>query len=179
MQEEIYVLRIGHRIERDKRVTTHVGLVARAFGAKGIFIVGAEREIKSKIDEVTKVWGGPFICELIENNWKKFLLSWKKENGIIIHLTMYGLPVEEKIDEIRLRREKKLVVVGAEKVPKELYYLSDYNISITNQPHSEVAALAVFLDRFYAGKELSLKFSNAKLKIVPMERGKKVIEGRI
>jgi Uncharacterized protein conserved in archaea len=35
------------------------------------------------------------------------------------------------------------------------------------------------LDRFYAGKELSLKFSDAKLKIVPMERGKKVIESRI
>jgi tRNA (cytidine56-2'-O)-methyltransferase len=179
MQEEIYVLRIGHRIGRDKRVTTHVGLVARAFGAKGIFIINAENEIKSKIDQVTRMWGGPFIFELIECDWKKFVLNWKNENGLVIHLTMYGLPVEEKIDEIRLRKEKKLVVVGAEKVPNELYYLSDYNISVTNQPHSEIAALALFLDRFYAGKELSLKFSDAKLKIVPMERGKKVIESRI
>ncbi|MEM0384872.1 MAG: tRNA (cytidine(56)-2'-O)-methyltransferase [Nitrososphaeria archaeon] len=179
MQEEIFVLRIGHRIDRDKRITTHVGLVARAFGARGIYIVNAEKEIKSKIDEVTKVWGGPFICEIIENNWKKFILDWKKKEGIIIHLTMYGIPVEDRINEIRLRKEKKLVVVGAEKVPKELYYLSDYNISITTQPHSEVAALALFLDRFYEGKELSLKFSNAKLKIVPMERGKRVIESRI
>ncbi|MEM3871240.1 MAG: tRNA (cytidine(56)-2'-O)-methyltransferase [Nitrososphaeria archaeon] len=173
------MLRIGHRIDRDKRITTHVGLVARAFGARGIYIVNAEKEIKSKIDEVTKVWGGPFICEIIENNWKKFILDWKKKEGIIIHLTMYGIPVEDRINEIRLRKEKKLVVVGAEKVPKELYYLSDYNISITTQPHSEVAALALFLDRFYEGKELSLKFSNAKLKIVPMERGKRVIESRI
>ncbi|MEM0054125.1 MAG: tRNA (cytidine(56)-2'-O)-methyltransferase [Nitrososphaeria archaeon] len=179
MQEEIFVLRIGHRIDRDKRITTHVGLVARAFGARGIYIVNAEKEIKSKIDEVTKVWGGPFICEIIEDNWKKFILDWKKKEGIIIHLTMYGIPVEDRINEIRLRKEKKLVVVGAEKVPKELYYLSDYNISITTQPHSEVAALALFLDRFYEGKELSLKFSNAKLKIVPMERGKRVIESRI
>ncbi|MEM4523245.1 MAG: tRNA (cytidine(56)-2'-O)-methyltransferase, partial [Nitrososphaeria archaeon] len=146
MQEEIFVLRIGHRIDRDKRITTHVGLVARAFGARGIYIVNAEKEIKSKIDEVTKVWGGPFICEIIENNWKKFILDWKKKEGIIIHLTMYGIPVEDRINEIRLRKEKKLVVVGAEKVPKELYYLSDYNISITTQPHSEVAALALFLD---------------------------------
>lgn len=179
MQEEIFVLRIGHRIERDKRITTHVGLVARAFGAKGIYIINAEKEIKSKIDEVTKVWGGPFICEIIEDNWKKFILEWKRKKGIIIHLTMYGIPVEDKINEIRLRKEKKLIVVGAEKVPNELYHLSDYNISITTQPHSEVAALALFLDRFYEGKELSLKFSNAKLKIVPMERGKRVIESRI
>ncbi|MHC1579644.1 MAG: tRNA (cytidine(56)-2'-O)-methyltransferase, partial [Candidatus Alkanophagales archaeon] len=27
---EVVVLRLGHRPERDKRVTTHVGLVARA-----------------------------------------------------------------------------------------------------------------------------------------------------
>ncbi len=179
MREEIFVLRIGHRIERDKRITTHVGLVARAFGARGIYIINAEKEIKSKIDEVTRVWGGPFICEIIEDNWKKFILDWKREKGIIVHLTMYGIPIEEKIDEIRLRKGKKLVVVGAEKVPRELYSLSDYNISITTQPHSEVAALALFLDRFYEGKELSLKFSNAKLKIVPMERGKRVIESRI
>ncbi|MCC6052717.1 MAG: tRNA (cytidine(56)-2'-O)-methyltransferase, partial [Desulfurococcaceae archaeon] len=36
---KIYVLRYGHRPERDKRVTTHVALVARAFGASG-FILG-------------------------------------------------------------------------------------------------------------------------------------------
>jgi len=34
----ITVLRIGHRISRDKRITTHVALVARAFGADKILI---------------------------------------------------------------------------------------------------------------------------------------------
>jgi len=176
VSNEIYVLRIGHRIERDKRVTTHVGLVARAFGVKGIFFVNTEREIKEKIDEVTKFWGGPFKTEIIEENWHKFVIDWKREKGIIVHLTMYGLPVDQKIEEIRKKEERKLIIVGAEKVPMGLYKISDYNISITSQPHSEIAALAIFLDRFYMGKEISLKFSDAKLNIIPTERGKKIVE---
>ncbi|MEM3403655.1 MAG: tRNA (cytidine(56)-2'-O)-methyltransferase [Nitrososphaeria archaeon] len=176
MREEIYVLRLGHRTERDKRITTHVGLVARAFGAKGILFIGIEKDIKQKIDEVTEMWGGPFETQIIEKNWKEIILKWKETEGIIVHLTMYGIPVDLIIDEIRKDKRKKLVVIGAEKVPKELYTLSDFNVSITNQPHSEVAALAIFLDRFYMGKEIGLKFSDAKLTIVPTERGKKVIE---
>jgi tRNA (cytidine56-2'-O)-methyltransferase len=172
----MYVLRIGHRIERDKRVTTHVGLVARAFGAKGIFFVNTEKEIKEKIDEVTNFWGGPFKTEIIEENWLKFIIDWKKENGIVVHLTMYGLPINDRIKEIRKEEGKKLVVVGAEKVPRELYEISDYNVSITSQPHSEIAALAIFLDRFYMGKEISLRFSGAKMNIIPTERGKKIVE---
>jgi tRNA (cytidine56-2'-O)-methyltransferase len=176
VQEEIYILRIGHRIERDKRITTHVGLVARAFGAKGIFLVNTERKIKEKLNKITGLWGGPFVVDEIENDWRKFVFDWKDNDGVVVHLTMYGLPVEEKIDEIREKRGKKLVVVGAEKVPRDLYSISDYNISITDQPHSEVAALAVFLDRFYRGKELSLRFSNARLNIIPSERGKRIVE---
>lgn len=176
MQEEIYILRIGHRIERDKRITTHVGLVARAFGAKGIFLVNTERKIKEKLNKITGLWGGPFVVDEIENDWRKFVFDWKDNDGVVVHLTMYGLPVEEKIDEIREKRGKKLVVVGAEKVPRDLYSISDYNISITDQPHSEVAALAVFLDKFYRGKELSLRFSNARLNIIPSERGKRIVE---
>ena len=177
MVEEIYVLRIGHRIERDKRISTHVGLVARAFGAKGIFLVNVEDKVKKKIESVTKSWGGPFDVVTIDGGWNKFIIDWKAVGGVVIHLTMYGVPVDERIGEIRRNNERKLVVVGAEKVPRKLYQMSDYNISITNQPHSEVAALAIFLDRFYMGKEISLKFSDAKLRIIPSERGKRIIEG--
>jgi tRNA (cytidine56-2'-O)-methyltransferase len=48
-------------------------------------------------------------------------------------------------------------------------------VAIGNQPHSECASLAVFLDRFFEGKELTRSFENAKLKIVPQQRGKKII----
>jgi tRNA (cytidine56-2'-O)-methyltransferase len=34
----ITVLRIGHRPERDKRITTHVGLVSRAFSAEKMLV---------------------------------------------------------------------------------------------------------------------------------------------
>ena len=36
----IVVLRLGHRRARDKRISTHVGLVARAFGAQKIIYSG-------------------------------------------------------------------------------------------------------------------------------------------
>jgi tRNA (cytidine56-2'-O)-methyltransferase len=67
---------------------------------------------------------------------------------------------------------KILVVVGAEKVPGEVYGLSDWNISITSQPHSEIASLAVFLDRLFGGSELSAEFPGAKIRIVPCGKGK-------
>ena len=51
--------------------------------------------------------------------------------------------------------------------------VSDFNVSIGNQPHSECAALAVFLDRFFAGEELAKDFGEAKMRIVPSARGKK------
>ena len=87
---------------------------------------------------------------------------------------MYGLPVQTVIKKVRKRRNV-LVVIGAEKVPGEVYRLADYNIAVTNQPHSEVAALAVVLHEYFKGKELGKKFAKAKLKIIPQERGKKVI----
>lgn len=87
---------------------------------------------------------------------------------------MYGIPLPEKIEEIR-RAERLLVVVGAEKMPKEVYELCDLNISIGTQPHSEVSALAIFLDRV-VGQTFTLSFNDAKLKILPSERGKKVLK---
>ena len=66
-----------------------------------------------------------------------------------------------------------MIVIGAEKVPKELYDISDYNVSIGNQPHSEIAALAIFLDRLFEGKQLRQEF-RGKMKIVPSGKGKVV-----
>ncbi|MBU2477332.1 tRNA (cytidine(56)-2'-O)-methyltransferase, partial [Candidatus Micrarchaeota archaeon] len=63
--------------------------------------------------------------------------------------------------------------VGAEKVPPQVYEKSDYNISIGNQPHSEIAALAVFLHELFEGKELNKKFSKGQIKIIPQKKGKK------
>ena len=87
---------------------------------------------------------------------------------------MYGIPIDKIIDKITQINSKILVIIGSEKVEGWFYYNSDYNIAIGNQPHSEVAALAIFLDRIYKGEELNIQFSDAKLSIIPQEKGKKV-----
>ncbi|MDF2957919.1 MAG: tRNA C56-2-O'-methylase [Candidatus Alkanophagales archaeon MCA70_species_1] len=173
---EVVVLRLGHRPERDKRITTHVGLVARAFGASGMLLASEDVKIKKSLAEVTERWGGSFYVRICEN-WRAELRRWKSEGGKICHLTMYGINLPEVIEEIRIeaRRSKLMVVVGAEKVPFEVYELADWNVAVGNQPHSEVAALAVFLDWLFEGKELYKKFEGGELEIIPSARGKKVV----
>lgn len=55
---EIVVLRMGHRIDRDRRVTTHVGLCARALGAQGMLLAASDRSVVSTIRDVVQRWGG-------------------------------------------------------------------------------------------------------------------------
>ena len=175
----ITVLRLGHRPERDKRITTHVALTARAFGADKIIIAAEEDEhVKDSVEDVVRRWGGPFEIEF-NPSWKRIMREWKESGGIIAHLTMYGVHIDDALPaimaEMRARKDI-MVVVGAEKVPKEVYEMADYNVAVGNQPHSEVAALAVFLDRLLDGEGLRKEFQNARLKIIPQERGKRVIE---
>ena len=37
---KVSVLRLGHRVDRDKRMTSHLGLTARAFGADEVILSG-------------------------------------------------------------------------------------------------------------------------------------------
>ncbi len=174
----IIVLRLGHRIVRDKRVTTHVALVARAYGASEIIITGdQDNSLLQRVRKVVEWWGGDFSARF-EDNWRKLIKEFKEGGGIIVHLTMYGLNLPSIIEEIRkIWRQGRniMVIVGGEKVPGEVYGLADYNVAVVNQPHSEVAALATFLDWLQEGKELEREFPNARLKIIPSLRGKKVL----
>jgi tRNA (cytidine56-2'-O)-methyltransferase len=174
--DEVYVLRWGHR-PRDLRVTTHTALVARAFGARGFILSDVEDwNIKSSIEKVVENWGGPFTFEM-GLPWRKTIEDWHSKGGFTVHLTMYGLNLEEEIlSEIRNRKGDLLILVGSKKVPGEFYSpkISDYNLAVGNQPHSEVAALAVFLDRLFKGEELKLEFKDAKIKVIPSKRGKKI-----
>jgi tRNA (cytidine56-2'-O)-methyltransferase len=72
--------------------------------------------------------------------------------------------------------EPLLVVVGSEKVPFEVYEHADWNVGVTNQPHSEVAALAVFLDRLFDGRELDREWADADREVIPKTVGKRVVE---
>ena len=89
---------------------------------------------------------------------------------------MYGINLPDIVEELRetWRRKDILVVVGGEKVPGELYELADYNVAVSNQPHSEVSALAIFLDRLYNCCEQDIKFEDAKIMVIPSARGKKI-----
>jgi len=164
----ITILRVGHRINRDKRITTHVALVARAFGANKIIIDTKDKKIMENIQSTCKRFGGKFQIETGINP-KKTIKSWK---GTIVHLTMYGDELEKSIKKID-KKSDLLIIVGAEKVPAYIYDLADFNISVGNQPHSEVAALAIFLDRFTIGTWINKKF-NGKIEIIPCKKGKKV-----
>lgn len=173
MVKEVSVLRYGHRIKRDARVTTHCCLVARALGAKEIILAGEKDEkLKAEVEAVSRKWGGRFKVGLSES-WKKTLRQRQAKKFKAVHLTMYGEPLQSVIKKIR-KEERLLVVVGSQKVPGELYKVSDYNVAVTNQPHSEIAALAVFLHEAFQGKELEKKFAGAKVKIVPQKNGKRV-----
>ena len=165
-------MRLGHRPERDKRITTHVGLVARAFGAEEMLLCGRDAQVEESLNDAARRWGGAF--RLTPNaSWKGEIVRWKESGGQVVHLTMYGSNLPDVIDEIR-KSEDILIVVGAEKVPAEVYQLADWNVAVGNQPHSEVAALAVFLDRLFLGRELEGEFPGG-LKIVPSPRGKQVL----
>ena len=62
------------------------------------------------------------------------------------------------------------------KFQRKSIFLADYNIAIGNQPHSEIAALAIFLDRIFDGNQFDRKLSNESIKIIPTEKGKNVIK---
>ena len=94
----IAVLRLGHRLVRDDRTTTHVALVSRAFGCKKIFMSDVDDSILETMKKVCADWGGSkeFDIEIIQN-WKSVINSWKRNKGIVIHLTMYGVNIENII----------------------------------------------------------------------------------
>lgn len=164
----IKVLRLGHRLGRDDRISTHVGLTARQWGAEEIVFAGEKDEnmLESQKDIIER-WGGDLEIRYTDE-WKKEIRDF---DGLKIHLTMYGEKINKNIGELREKfsgDEDLLVVVGAEKVPRWVYKHVDQNISVGNQPHSEIAALAVFLDRIQEGK-IKEDFEAADIRVEPSE----------
>ncbi len=168
----VEVLRLGHRPDRDKRITTHVALVSRAFGASGIYVDTKDPKLEQTISRVNGQFGGDFIIRTgtsprsVMNHFR----------GTIVHLTMYGEEVDSVIKDIP-EGEDLLIIIGSEKVPREVFDLAHFNVSVSNQPHSEVSALAIFLDRYFRGRQLGLDFPGGEITILPDGRGKTVKQG--
>jgi tRNA (cytidine56-2'-O)-methyltransferase len=139
-----------------------------------------DSKVKETIEKVMDSWGGDFQFEMGQP-WKTVVKEWRKKNGVTVHLTAYGenIQTSDVMKRVRATEKDVLVIVGSQKVPAGFFSesVSDFNVAVGNQPHSECSSLAVFLDRFFEGQELSEDFiSNAKKKIVPQARGKRVIE---
>ncbi len=176
--QRISVLRLGHRRERDKRITSHLGLTARAFGADEIILAGEEDESALETwRSVSERFGGEFECryEVKPMSWLRGFArdAGDGEPGVIVHLTMYGEPWREAVGEIS-RDRPVVIVVGGTKVPGELFRLATHNVSVGNQPHSEVAALGIFLDSFI-GDLPENHFAGGEIKVIPTADRKKVI----
>lgn len=165
------VLRIGHRAGRDKRMTTHCALTSRALGAdKMIYTGDHDNDMEENVERVNSNWGGDFNIEH-KNSWKSFL---KENNSTIIYLSMYGIPYQEEVNEIKDSEKDKIIVIGGKKVPGNIYDYIDIQLAVTNQPHSEVAALAVFLENLQDIEQIG--HDNAKLEVIPRRKGKEIKE---
>jgi tRNA (cytidine56-2'-O)-methyltransferase len=169
---EVFVLRVGHRPSRDPRLTTHLALAARALGARAMYLHPPDPELGRRIEAVVGRWGGTFEV-FPARDWRSVVRSFE---GPVVHLTMYGLPLERVLPRIA-RSPRILLVVGGAKVPSDLYRLASHNVAVGHQPHSEVAAVAVTLDRL-RGLPGSRALPGARQVIVPRARGKRVVVRR-
>ncbi len=168
----VSVLRVGHRPGRDPRLTTHLALAARALGAERMLLHPPDPALAARVAAVGDGWGGRF--EVVGTpDWRRAVRAF---DGPVVHLTMYGLPLAAVRPRLA-RAARILVVVGGAKVPADLYRLANYNVAVGHQPHSEVAALAVFLTQLL-GIPGPAPWPGAKRAIVPRARGKRVIPGR-
>tara|TARA_B100001250_G_C19743292_1_gene764064 strand:+ start:733 stop:1302 length:570 start_codon:yes stop_codon:yes gene_type:complete len=178
-ESEIEVLRLGHRLGRDPRITTHLALVSRAMGADRFILAGDEDDkLFQNIESVNDRFGKALECSY-EKSPMKFLREASdlesNNHSTIVHLTMYGEPFKEVIPSIP-RDKNVIVIVGGAKVPGEVFKISNYNVAVGNQPHSEVAALALFLDAWTEGEGFDRNFADPKLIISPSKTGKDIKE---
>ncbi len=164
----VSVLRVGHRVGRDPRLTTHLALAARALGAERMYLHPADPALAARVAAVVADWGGAFEVVGVDS-WKAVV---RAAPGPVVHLTMYGLPFERVLPRFA-RAPDLLVVVGGAKVPADLYRLADANVAVGSQPHSEVAALAIVLDRLLGGPRDAAP-PGARLRVRPRAKGKNV-----
>jgi tRNA (cytidine56-2'-O)-methyltransferase len=175
---QIVVLRWGHRPQRDVRLTTHVALTARALCASGFILSDTtDPHIQETVMKIMRRWGGTFSFQM-GTSWKKAVSEWKAKGGVVVHLTAYGENIQTSgvLGRIKALNKDVMLLVGSQKVPGDFYSseVSDFNVAVGNQPHSECSALAIFLDRFFKGKELGKTFVKARIEIVPKKRGKEI-----
>jgi len=164
----ITVLSIG---EGNYRVRLNMCLTARAFGAARIVFIGSrDSRLVGYIGKLNYKWGGAFKVDF-STNAAKAIKSFNKYKKI--YLTMFGVPLKQV--EYTLKTYKNiLLIVTAKDWEASLSKLTDFDVSITTQPHAQVASIAIFLHEFFNGRELAVQFQNARYKIVPKPKGAQI-----
>jgi tRNA (cytidine56-2'-O)-methyltransferase len=156
----VEILRLDHRTFRDQRITSHVGLTARALGANG-FSYGGEQDpnLEESLADVAKRWGGTFQIKHVENT-TNYIKNWE---GIRVHLSMYGETHTKTIETLaKFQEENILIIVGGAKVPRYVYSVVDFNTAVGWQPHSEVSAVGIFLYALHGNFPLYSNFQDAE-----------------
>ena len=183
MPSEVSVLRLGHRKGRDPRITTHLALVSRALGADCFLLAGDQDEgVFENLRSVNERFGGNIDCRHVGGGVgaiKRFATQDAGGGvpGTVVHLTMYGEPYRDVVPRIR-RDRPLLIVVGGAKVPGDVFKHAHYNVAVGNQPHSEVAALALFMESWFGEGGTEQHLPNPQLIIHPSATGKSVTDLR-
>ena len=82
---EVNVLRLDHRLKRDTRITTHVCLTARAFGASKIYLAGErDNKLMENVRDTASRFGGSFEIEYTES-YMGVINRWKADGGKVVH----------------------------------------------------------------------------------------------
>src|SRR5712692_4135750 len=113
LSRSIVILRLGKRYFRDERTLTHLCLVSRALGAESILVEDAEKDVAATVDEVIRTWGGEFKV-VLGATWRNAIRDAKKEGRSVVHLTMYGVPIQDVAPDLG-KLDKLLIVVGGPK----------------------------------------------------------------
>lgn len=165
MVRKIGILRLSHRHFRDQRMTTHVALSSRAFGCTSFAYTGEKDEnLEKSLRDIADRWGGEFKVEYVEG-YRGYINSWI---GKVVHLSMFGEDHRKTLHDLeKFKDEDLLIIVGGPKVPPPVYELSDFNTAIGHQPHSEIAAISVFLTDLLGSEVLYREFPGAKVDIPP------------
>jgi tRNA (cytidine56-2'-O)-methyltransferase len=145
-------------------------------GCEGMYLASKDKGVVQSILDVDERFGSSMFFVTDDVSWKTCIKEWKAQGGIVVHLTMFGLNLPDLGSQISKHPEKILIVIGAEKVPGEVYELADYNLAISNQPHSEISSLAIFLYYLYGDEGLTREFPKAQMRVVPCVKGKLVVE---
>lgn len=157
----INVLAVG---KSDYQGNLDLCLTSRALGASEITFIGRKdpRLVRS-INTINRNWGGKFRVSFVKS-YDEIMSNSKK--SIKIYLTRYGAPLQGKSQTIRTYKSIILIVTLKDNV-KQIHDTSDFNISVSSQPHSSSGAVAIFLHEYYKGRELAMHFENARYKLVP------------